>query len=156
VGFRAEHVDAAVWAWVQNLLIDPQVTLKGLHDEQVSREKINAPLRDRLVVVDDLIAENTCQLEKALDLYLSGDFPREVLTERKERLQSTIDALERERAELAAQLEAQTLTDEQIETIMQFTAKMGKGLDKADPDFEKRRRLIEELDVNVRLAAEDG
>jgi Tol biopolymer transport system component len=156
VGFRAEHVDATVWAWVQNLLLEPAVTLRGLREKQVTRKKASKPLRDRLTVVDDLIADNRCQLERALDLYLSGDFPREVLTERKARLQSTIDALEQERAELAGQLEAQTLTDEQIETIMEFAAKMGKGLDKAELDFEKRRRLIEELDVTVRLAVEGG
>jgi hypothetical protein len=39
---------------------------------------------------------------------------------------------------------------------MEFTAKMGKGLDIADLDFERRQRLIEELDVSVRLAVEDG
>jgi SMC interacting uncharacterized protein involved in chromosome segregation len=76
------------------------------------------------------------------------------LAGRKAQLENTINALEREK--LAAQLEAQALTDEQIETIMQFTVKMVKELDKADPDFEKRWRLIEELDVTVRLAVEDG
>jgi site-specific DNA recombinase len=156
VGFRSEHVDAAVWAWVRSLLLDPEVTLKGLREEQANRENTNKPLRDRLAVVDDLIADNRRQLERVLDLYLAGDFPREVLTERKEWLQTTVDALEQERVELAAQLEAQTLTDEQIETIMEFTAKMGKGLDKAELDFEKRRRLIEELGVTVTLAVEDG
>jgi hypothetical protein len=120
------------------------------------REKANKPLGGRLAVVDDLIADNRRQLERALGLYLAGDFPREVLTERKERLQNTIDALEQERVELAAQLEAQTLTDEAIGTIMEFTAKIGKGLDNAGLDFEKRRRLLEELDMTVTLAVEDG
>ena len=88
-----------------------------------------------MAVVDDLIADNRHQLERVLDLYLAGDFPRKALTERKERLQTTVDALEQERAELAEQLEVRTLTDGAIETIMEFISKMGQGLDKAELDL---------------------
>ena len=54
------------------------------------------------------------------------------------------------------QLEAQTLTDEQIEGIVELVTKMGKGLEKAEQDFEKRRQLIETLDLWATLAIEDG
>jgi len=47
-------------------------------------------------------------------------FPKEVLTDRKTRLETTITALEEERANLTIQLEAVTLTDEQIVTITGF------------------------------------
>jgi ribosomal protein S15P/S13E len=113
-------------------------------------------LGDRLAVIDDLLADNRRQLERALDLYLSGDFPREMLVERKEKLQSTIDALERERAELAAQLKAQTLTDEQVQIVTEFAEKVRGGLEVAERDLEKRRRLIDLLDVRATLAVEDG
>ena len=107
-------------------------------------------------MVDDLLTDNRHQLKRALDLYLEGDLLREMLIERTERLQSTIDALERERGDFLAQLEAQTLTDEQIESILEFTQEMRQGLEAAELDFEKRRQLIEALDVRVRLAVEDG
>jgi hypothetical protein len=74
-----------------------------------------------------------------LDLYLSGDFDREMLMERKTRLKTMIDDLEREQAELTVRLEAQALTDERIEGIMARMAKMRKGLEKAEGDFKKQR-----------------
>ena len=89
-------------------------------------------------------------------MYLTGDFTREMLTERKDRLQSTIDALEQERVDLQTQLEAAVLTDEQIETIMEFTAVMKEGLKEAEQDFGKRRWIIDALDVTARLTVEDG
>jgi hypothetical protein len=95
-------------------------------------------------------------MEKLLDLYLSGGFPEEVLTERKERLETTIDALGRERVELVAQLEAQALSDGQIETILSFAQKTAGGLELAEQDFDARRCIIELLDVKATLAMEDS
>jgi hypothetical protein len=69
--------------------------------------------------------------------------------------QATIDALEKEQAGLLAQLEVQTLTDRQVEGIMEFATQVRAGLAEADQDFDKRRQLIETLDVQVRLALED-
>ncbi|MBL7063762.1 MAG: hypothetical protein ISS49_06060 [Anaerolineae bacterium] len=98
--FRADYVDAAVWDWVKSFLTDPAALAEGLKVEQAEREEANKPLRDRLAVVDDLLADNRRQLERALDLYLSGDFDKERLTERKTRLEKTIAALERKQAHL--------------------------------------------------------
>lgn len=39
-------------------------------------------------------------MEKLLDLYLTEDFPKEALTERKSRLETTIAALSEEKADL--------------------------------------------------------
>jgi hypothetical protein len=108
-----------------------------------------------LAVIDDLLAGNQRQLEKLLDLYLSGNFPKEVLTERKTRLETTIAALEKERVNLVTTLESQTLTDAQIATIEEFAREVAGGLEEAKT-FEAKRRIIDDLDVTVRLVMEDG
>ena len=46
--------------------------------------------------------------------------------------------------------------DEQIETIVDFAREVASGLEEAETDFEARRRIIEGMDVRVRLAIEDG
>ena len=94
------------------------------------------------------------ELEKLLDLYLAGDFDKEMLTERKTRLEATITALEEERTDLTIQLEAVTLTDEQIATITDFAREVSGGLEIADQDFDARRKIIDLLDVRVTLAQE--
>jgi len=156
VPFPGGKTDAVVWGWAKSFLTDPVALAEGLRAEQEEREGANAPLRDRLAVLDDLLADNRCQLERALDLYLSGDFDNEMLTERKARLGKTIHALERERAGLAVQLEAQALTDEQVQTITEFAQRVRGGLEVAEGDFEKRRRVIDLLDIQATLAVEDG
>ena len=86
-----------------------------------------------------------------------GDFPKDALTDRKARLETTIRGLERERAGLMARLEAATLTDEQIRDIMSFAAELAPGLEEAEEDFAARRVLVQRLRVQAVLSTEaDG
>ncbi len=154
--FSATEVDAAVWEWIKSFLTDSTVLNRGLDKYQTEREVENAPLRERLQVVDDLLGQNREQLARLLDLYLLGEFPKELLTDRKARLETTIGALERERVGLATQLEARTLTPGQVRALQDFAARTAKGLVHAEDDISERRALIEDLSVQVTLTMEDG
>jgi len=154
--FRSDQVDMVVWRWVKSILADPEALAQGLWEIHQERERENSPVRERLKVVDDLLTDNRTQLKRLLDLYLGGDFTREVLIDRKVRLEETISALEREKSGLAAHLEAQLLTTEQIQTIQTFAAKVGENLEAMDGDLAAMRALIAALDVQVTLIVEDG
>jgi site-specific DNA recombinase len=154
--FRVEQVDAAVWDKVRTWIMVPEQLRQQLDAYRAAQNTANEPLRERLDVVDSLLSENRDKLERLLDLYLAGDFPKEMLTERKTRLEETISALESERATLEATLKAQTLTDEQIADILQFTARIQSGIEAADKDFRLRREVIDTLDVTVTLEVENG
>lgn len=154
--FRVDHVDDVIWDWLRSLLTEPESLMDGLAAQREKQDAENAPLRERLQIVDGLLDDNQRQMERLLDLYLLEDFPKEVLLDRRQRLESTIEALEKERSNLRIHLEAQTLTAEQIQTIQEFAERMGKGLIAADADenFQSRRRIIEELNVQAILAIE--
>ena len=154
--FRTDAVDPMVWGWVRSFLADPSTIAVGLEAKRVERESENRPLRERLAVVEDLLADSRVQLERLLDLYLTGQFPKDVLTDRKVRLEETIQTLDRERAGLLSFLEARALTDEQISNVQEFAVRVGRGLDEVEQDYEVQRRLVELLDVRVILNAEDG
>lgn len=129
---------------------------RGFGKYQAEEETENAPLLERLKVVEDLLTGIQAQLARLLDLYLSGEFSKQILTDRKERLESTIDALERERANLAAHLMTHTLTEDQIRDLQGFLSEITQGLQIADADFRTHRRVIEALDVRATLTIEDG
>jgi len=154
--FRVDLVDTVVWQWVRSLLAYPERLAEGLRAEQSERQEANQPLRDRLAVIDHLLADNLQQLDRLLKLYLTGNFPEEVLLEHRRRLETTVDGLQGERGGLIAQLETQALTDEQIANIVKFAEKVAQGLEKADQDLDIRRRLIELFDVRAILTVEDG
>lgn len=154
--FRADHVDELVWEWVKSYLSDPAKLAEGLTAYKSEQDRETAPLRDRLTVVDKLITDNQLQLDRLLDLYLSGEFPKDALLERQVRLTDTISALEREQEELTSQLRAQSLTEGELQSVYDFAVQVAEGLTAADDDFETRRRIIELLDVRATLAIEEG
>jgi site-specific DNA recombinase len=154
--FSVRQVDAAVWDWLVSFLTDSEALKRGLWEIHHEKEQANEPMRARLRVVDDLIADNRTQLEKLLDLYLSGEFPKEVILDRRTRLEKTVSALERERADLATNLEKHLLTTEQIQTMQEFAAKVGEKLEVMGDDFDAKRGLIEALEVQATLTLEDG
>lgn len=94
------------------------------------------------------------QLDRLLDLYLDGNFPKEVLTERKARLEELLFNLGKEQNDLMAHIRKVTMTDDQLAYIEQFCAKIRKGLEKAD--FKTKRQIIDLLDIRGQIAFENG
>jgi site-specific DNA recombinase len=154
--FQVPAVDEAVWEWVKNLLTEPNVLEQGLAEYQAGREQFSAPLRDRLGILEDLWKESKSQLDRVLDLYITGAIPRELLLDKKQQLESTLAALEKERENLNLQLDAEALSEAEIQQIREFAVQIGKGLQPGDESFNDRRRIIELLDVGALLSVENG
>jgi site-specific DNA recombinase len=156
--FRVDQVDEVIWEWISSLLREPQTLEEALIAQKEKREEENGPIRGRLDIVGDLLADNQRQLERLLDLYLNSDFSKDVLMDRKGRLESTIEGLEKERANLCTHLKARTVTAEQIQSIQDFALKMAKGLTAVDTDdsFELRQQILDQLHLQAILSVEDG
>ena len=156
LNFRTDVVDALAWEWLKSLLTDEAGLKESLRKYQAEREELNHPLRDKLKTVDGLIAEHEKQLERLLDLYLGGDFAKEMLVERKQRLEKTLDGLREEQTRLAALLKEQEFSESRIMSILEFAQAVRDGIEEADEDFEARRRFVELMDVTGEIAIEDG
>jgi site-specific DNA recombinase len=154
--FRVEVVDKLVWDWVKALLTQPRTLETGLAEYQESREQFIAPIRDRLIVLNDLWQDSNSQLNRLLDLYISGDVPRELLVDKKQRLEATLASLDKERDDLNLSLETDAITEKDILQIREFAAQIAEGLEPGNETFDDRRRVIELLDVGASLTVEDG
>ena len=154
--FHAGHLHAAIWERLKSWLCDPKALAAGLDAYRTKKEKGSKPLHDRLTIVDDLLTDATAQLERLLDLYLTGDLPKTMLIERKERLETTVAALERERSSLLATLEAHTLTEEQTQSIFDFASRVAQTLNLGDNDPDIRERVAELVQLQAKLEVKDG
>ena len=154
--FRVGVVDTLVWEWIKTLLTDPRALETGLAEYQENREQFLGPIRDRLVVLEDLWKDSKSQLDRMLDLFVSGAIPKDLLLEKKQRLDSTLGALDKERQDLSANLEAQSLSENEIQQIWDFAAQVAEGLDPGSESFEDRRQVIEILNVGANLIEEEG
>lgn len=152
--YQAELVDFAVWEWLKSILTNPEELNSGLQVYQTEREKLVAPLRERLKLVNEMVEPERSKLTRLLDLYLSGEFSKDMLTDRKTRLEARIRALDKEKVELEAALEAQSLSDEQVELVQSFSKEIMNGLDITTTDKDAMRHILNILDVQVKLSTD--
>ncbi len=153
--FKSDDVDAAVWGKVKSFLKSPKKLAEGIEYYKNEKGKVNSPIIERLHIVEELIEDNQTHLNRLLDLYLSDDFPKDMLVERKERLESTLQSLETERISLISKLE-NIISDSDVEELQDFASQIAKGIEKADKDFEMRRSIVEKLALEVKFAYEKG
>ncbi|MBK8421043.1 hypothetical protein [Candidatus Villigracilis saccharophilus] len=136
------------------IIENPENLRVGLDNVQNELQQTNQALLDRLAFIDVQIQEHQKQLDKLLDLYLGGEFPKEMLTERKSRLEQMLTNLSKEQNDLAGHVRKVTMTDDQLSYIEAFCAKIKNGLEQAD--FNTKRQIIELLDVRGKIAFENN
>lgn len=155
--FRGEPVDDAVWQWVKSLLTDPEILALGLRAQYDDGKDRDASLREKLERIPKQIASCQNQQEKLLDLYLSNKIPMGTWDERNAALQKQLAELSNEKARLEAELETQQLTDARIRDVQDFALRIANSINLVEENYEVKRRIIDLLDVTVRLEVdEDG
>jgi hypothetical protein len=69
---------------------------------------------DHLSIIEEQVQEHQKHWDKLLDPCLSGDFPKEVLTERKARLEEMLANLRKEQNDIAAHIRKVSIADDQL------------------------------------------
>lgn len=156
--FRTDIIDGIVWEWVKMLFLDPEGIERSYARYQARLDDETAPLRQQLQLTTDLLGQEQAKLDKLLDLYLSGDMPKELLLERKTRLETAVSSLRTQWDTLTRQVEAKQVSQTDLETLQEFLASIGGGVVDVDAgnNFAAKRRIIEALDVQAVLAVKDG
>lgn len=112
-------------------------------------------VEERLAQVDQRIVRQQQALDRLLDLYLEGQYTRESILHRQRRIEAKIETMEQERDELAEQLASIKAYWDQLRTIRDFVEQIREGLETADEVFERRRWIVDMLNVTVRLERGD-
>ncbi len=152
--FRADLVDLAVWTWAKNLIEKPENITNGLRNMQIETQSSNSRLYERMEIIDQQLKDFDLQQKKLLDLFLSGEFSQEMITEKKTRIDLNIRRLLDEKNELNSHLTSGILGNEQIAEVEASFAEIRDKLENAS--FQSKRHLIEMLDVHGKLIIEEN
>lgn len=153
--YRVEQVDFSVWEWLTTWLADPAMLMQGLAEDQAAQQEGLAPLQDQLTTVKAAIADQQQRRKRLVDLYLSGEFEIADLKGHQLEIDQSLHALEQQHEALQAAL-SEAITQEQIQTLVEYSEAVFAGMDIAGVDFDGMRSIIEELDVQVVLLKQDG
>lgn len=154
--YSAARLDATVWAWLRDLLTDSDALEAGLRRYQNEREAIIAPAQERMGLIDEMLSAIRAKRARILDLYADGDWDREELDQRRDQYDARLRALEVQRAEVMKQIQADGFDEDRLVSILEFARTIAAGIEAADVDFERRRELVDLLDVTGTVCHEDG
>ena len=153
VYYAARTVDATVWQWLVSLLADPEQLRVGLEAYQQEKEKIVAPLKQRLRMVEEMLSAEQLKLERLIDLYLGGDFPKEIIIDRRVRLETQIKALGSEALNLRAAIDVEAISQDQVELVRQFGAEVAGELQVIGEDAELMEQVTNIVNLQVYLSS---
>jgi len=153
---RQDWADTAVWQEIRERLLNLDNLIAGLKQRQAEVEQTLVPLRDELEWTERELARYQARIERALDLYLDSDYPKEWLDERLAGERQAQAELEKARQNLMGRIEAGRIDDSDIETVEIFREKAANGLEVADAHFEYKRQILETLRVQGTVKMIDG
>lgn len=152
---KVEVVDRLVWGWLKDKFDDLKRLEASFQEYNERQAEYNEPILRELETVNRLIDRERTKFERATDAYLEGILEKDDIIEKKQTIQAAIDGLERRRTELKAQLADTSLSDEQIESLLDFGKEMKLGVQWADKHPADRRRLLIALKTKVVITHAD-
>ena len=149
---RADAIEADIWDEIKGFFSDLDRLWAELKAAQQSADDQLKPLHDKLQVTDDFIKHfqnEAAKIAAELPNTEKGGTVYKMMKENERTVNARLDELAKQRAKLTKQIEKGRITDERIETIIDFARKVRRGIPKAENDFHAKRRIIEALGVEV-------
>ncbi len=148
---RADIVEAVVWDWLVELLTSPENLEAGLKTMAKMSQTTARPMQERLDVVEELLVKAKRSITRLVTTFADTDDEivatalASKIGEKKQLRQS----LEKERDGLLLRLDQAEYTPALRDVIIEMAQAVSQEL--PDCSFEKKRRLLDTLNVQVQL-----
>jgi len=149
-----DDIDQVVWAWVKDIVGNPEQVEATLQEHQRITDEQNARIRELIATTDQLIAEKRAEQERVLTLYKKGKLDEDRWEVEDAACQGEIDGHEAQRAQLAARLVRSHYTPEYVTDVKAACARIALGLQHFT--MAEKRKTYELLEFRGRLAVEAG
>ena len=154
--FRVEAVDAAIWAWVKGILLEPARLAEGLKKYQDSQRTALRPFYSMLESSEREHAALLTEKERLVEAYAKGVLSLDDIAKRKGELDRQLSDISRAVARLRVDLSQKVPTAQTIEMLEHLAQQVRDRADLADTDAEKQRQLYRLIQLHVTLDEVDG
>jgi site-specific DNA recombinase len=160
-GFPVAKTDKQLWEQVKALLTDKERFRKELIKYNERSNEQSASLENDVALVESSLQRKTQELAKAVDALImlddsEADITKGMLRQRTQEIEQSISELQERKAKLTAKLEKQRLSKERMQSLEITAMKIGKGILKADGNFEAQKDIFDILNVQVTLSVVNG
>jgi site-specific DNA recombinase len=154
--FHMEAVDRAVWEFVTGIFKSPDVLKESLDDYQARQADEQSPIFQMMESTTARLEETEKEKARLLRAYTSGVLSLEEIATEKVELDKRAADLTRALSELRAELNPATISQEDIDQILQDAADFREGVLLADNDPLTQRRILKQLLFTGRLVYAEG
>ena len=111
-----------MWSKLGVYAKNPDKLEKGMMQYQREMGQNSGPLRERLAIIDGLLADYNQEFDETAAALkaVKGPKSRALFAEDLDRIEQAIQGLQTEQAAILAMIEKQTVTDQQIKTTVEF------------------------------------
>jgi hypothetical protein len=157
INYRVDVADQIVWNYIEEIVSDEEKLKAGLLAYQDQQEEVVSPVKAELAIVAGLIEKHESELNELLATMKLLTSPRAKanIALDIERIEGTLDELEKRRGSLQEKLETKSLPDEQIMSLVQFAKMVAADLETVRSKPEAKRKVLELLNVQVTFFADD-
>jgi site-specific DNA recombinase len=151
---KRDLADSLVWDWLHEQLSDPENLEQGINEMIERRELELTPKWERLATINNLHAQLERQASDLVAALMEATNETVSTTVRNQlkSLGQQLNGLEKERGRLQAEIDMGTLNEQELTIARQVAEKLQERLQGAN--IEAKRRLLDELQVQVRLDRE--
>lgn len=153
---RCDLLDTTAWNYILDIFSDRERYEQALQEAQELERQAMRPKQDELAAVLDSISELETEADR-LSVAITrtpGGIVGASIQKQIDAVNAKYDRQCKKRERLTAELSAQALTDEEIDTMLHFRDDVAMGLQ--NPTFEDKRRYLEYLDVKIKIKGEEA
>jgi len=155
VHYRANEVDAAVWAWIKELLLSPEQLNQSLQLHQEQGEADNMPLLNMIAANEKKLTALKAEKTRLIAAYAAGALSLDDIAQLKVDLDKQIADLGRAIAEFRAELDPKMLSAQEIDSIHEWAEQIREGVEEVESNPITIRQIFQLLQVKVTLSYTD-
>jgi site-specific DNA recombinase len=156
--FRADDVDAEVWAQTKELLTNPGDVLRAYQKAQRRQNAEQTAIGEQISIIDEQIAGHNATIDNLLDARKSvtSDTLKRKLDADADRIAGLIDDLTKRQTTLEQKLHDTTITDQHIASVTEKLKDAHSLVAEAEGNPDAQRKLIEFLNLRAVLRVDEA
>lgn len=147
-------LDAAVWAAVCQLLLQPETLIVALESSTFDEQQIQTT--QQLAFLEKQLRENKAQSERLTRAYLAGAFDEHEFADLRVTLKDEAERLSRELEKLRPKQITREQFEAQKEYILAISEELNSNGTLVDPPFELKRRILKMLVDTIVVNQREG